>query len=411
MTDSGNSKNGDMETRQTPDTPFNSVVSIALIGPDDHRRKAFLNALSVRQSAEVSEFTSFPPDLEELPRTVGEHYDVVILDVDSDPDYVFNLVERISAKSTASVMVYSAEADVKQAVRFMRAGAREYFTLPFSPAEIAGALNRAAANPPAAQVPPAKTTGQVFVFLGAKGGCGVTSIAANFAVHVAQESKQGTLLIDLGLPLGDAGINLGMVSADYSTANALQDPHRLDARFLSSLVNKHSTGLSVLAAPGEFPSFQPTVEAIDKLIEIARQNFSYVVVDAGSRIDLMDSTLFDESSIVYLITQVGISELRNSNRLISRYFSLRMRSLQIVINRYTPKMLLFDDSQIAKALTRPANWKIPDDYATARRTENSGSPIALDDSPISIALRQMARAACGIGEEKTKKRGFSLFRK
>jgi pilus assembly protein CpaE len=172
----------------------------------------------------------------------------------------------------------------------MRAGAREYFTLPFSPAEIAGALNRAAANPPAAPVPPAKTTGQLFVFLGAKGGCGVTSIAANFAVHVAQESKQGTLLIDLGLPLGDAGINLGMVSADYSTANALQDPHRLDARFLSSLVNKHSTGLSVLAAPGEFPSFQPTVEAIDKLIEIARQNFSYVVVDAGSRIDLMALT-------------------------------------------------------------------------------------------------------------------------
>jgi len=99
MTDSGNSKNGDMETRQTPDTPFNSVVSIALIGPDDHRRKAFLNALSVRQSAEVSEFTSFPPDLEELPRTVGEHYDVVILDVDSDPDYVSTSLSASAPKA------------------------------------------------------------------------------------------------------------------------------------------------------------------------------------------------------------------------------------------------------------------------------------------------------------------------
>jgi pilus assembly protein CpaE len=386
-------------------------MSIALIGPDEKRRKAFLSVLSVRQSAEVSEFTSFPPDLEELLRTVGEHYDIVILDVDSDPNYVFKLVERISTNSTASVMVYSTEADVKQAVRFMRAGAREYFTFPFSSTEIVGALNRAAANPPAAPVPPVKIAGQVFVFLGAKGGCGVTSIAANFAVHVAQESKQGTLLIDLGLPLGDAGINLGMVSADYSIANALQDPHRLDARFLSSLVNKHSSGLSVLAAPGEFPSFHPTIEAIDKLIEVAHQNFRYVVVDVGSRIDLMDSTLFDESSIVYLITQVGISELRNSNRLINRYFSLRLRSLQVVLNRYTPKTLLFDDSQIAKALTRPANWKIPDDYATARRIENSGSPIALDNSPISLALRLMARAACGLGEEKTKKRGFSLFKK
>ena len=221
-------------------------------------------------------------------------------------------------------MVYSAQADVKQAVRFMRAGAREYFTLPLVAAEVAGALARAAVQPHRRRPPrPSRLTGQVFVFLGAKGGCGVTSIAANFAMLVAQESGQGTLLIDFGLPLGDAGINLGMASANYSTANALQDPSRLDARFLSSLVEKHSSGLVRLGSPGRIPSSQPTLEGIDKLIDVARQNFSYVVVDVGSRIDLMESTLFDESSIVYLITQVGISELRNSNRLINRYFSLR----------------------------------------------------------------------------------------
>jgi Flp pilus assembly CpaE family ATPase len=125
----------------------------------------------------------------------------------------------------------------------------------------------------------------------------------------------------------------------------------------------------------------------------------------------MESKLFDDSSIVYLITQVGISELRNSNRLITRYFYLRSRTLQVVLNRYTHKGLLFDDSQIVKALTRPADWKIPDDYATARRTENTGTPISLEDSPISNALRQMARAACGVVEDKAKKKGFSLFRK
>lgn len=410
MTDSGNSKSGEQEPRLAPDTPIKSVLSIALIGPDGERRKALMNVLTDCPGAKIHEFSSFPPNLDELPRTVGEKYDVVILDVDSDPDYVFDLVERICSSSPAAVMVYSAEADVKQAVRFMRAGASEYFTLPLIAAEVAGAIARAAANPHVPQVPTVKTTGQVFVFLGAKGGCGVTSIAANFAMLVAQESAQSTLLIDFGLPLGDAGINIGMAGANYSTANALQDPSRLDARFLSSLVEKHSSGLSVLAAPGDFPPSQPTLEGIDKLIDITRQCYSYVVVDVGSRIDLMDSTLFDESSTIYLITQVGISELRNSNRLINRYFSLRLRSLQIVLNRYTPKALLFDDAQVAKALTRPANWKIPDDWATARRTENTGTPIALDTSPIANAIRQMARAACGIVEEK-KKKGFSLFKK
>jgi pilus assembly protein CpaE len=407
MKESGNSKSGEPDPLQAPDTPVKSVLTIALIGPDDNRRKAFLSVLAGRQGTEVREFTSFPPDLDELPQTVGERYDVVILDVDSDPEYVCSLVERICASSPACVMVYSAEADVKQAVRFMRAGAREYFTLPLIPAEIAGALTRAATHQPAAPQGQ-KAGGQVFVFLGTKGGCGVTSIAANFAVSVTAESSQSTLLIDFGLPLGDAAINLGMV-ANYSTANALQDPSRLDASFLSSLVNKHSSGLSVLSAPGDFPEEEPAVEAIDKLVAVARQNFSYVVVDAGSRIDLMNSALFDESSTVYLITQVGISELRNSNRMINQFFSLRGRSLQIVLNRYTAKNLLFDDNQIAKALTRPANWKIPDDYATARRTQSTATPFALEDSAISHAIRQMARTACGLGDEKSKKKGFSLF--
>jgi pilus assembly protein CpaE len=411
MTESGNSSSGEPDSRLTPDSPVGGVLSIALIGPNDDRRRAILNILSGQESARVSEFISFPLDLEEQPKAVSERYEVVILDVDSDPDYVFALVEKISANNSVYVMVYSAEPDVKQAVRFMRAGARDYFTLPFSPAEISSALARAAVHPPTAQAAPVKTNGQIMVFLGAKGGCGVTSIAANFALLVAQETAQSTLLIDFGLPLGDAGINLGMNTATYSTGNALQDLSRLDSRFLNSLIEKHTSGLSVLAAPNDFTAPALVTEGVNRLVEIARQNFHYVVVDLGSRIDMMETTLFDESSLVYLVTQVGISELRNSNRMITRFFSLRMRSLQVIVNRYTPKALLFDDAQIAKALTRPADWKIPDDYATARRTENTGTPMAMETSPISIALRAMARAACGISEEKGKKKGFSLFKK
>jgi pilus assembly protein CpaE len=199
-----------------------------------------------------------------------------------------------------------------------------------------------------------------------------------------------------------------MVS-EYSTANALQDVSRLDANFLRSLVAKHSSGLSVLAAPGEFSPVQPANDAIDKMLTVARQCYDYVVVDIGSRIDLMGTALFEETSSLYLITQVGVSELRNANRLITQFFSARSRKLQIVLNRYTPQALLFDEKQIAKALTRPAQWKIPDDYANARRTQNTAKPVALQDSPISKVIRQMARTACGLPANPEKK-GFSLFR-
>jgi hypothetical protein len=64
--------------------------------------------------------------------------------------------------------------------------------------------------------------------------------------------------------------------------------------------------------------------------------------------------------------------------------------------------LLFDDKQIEKALTRPIDWKLPDNYATARRTHNAAAPLAMEDSSIARAIRRMARKACGLPEEDAK---------
>ena len=383
------------------------ALSIALIDPDDVRRYEVAGALAGFPGMAVREYASIPADLNDLPLMLDQHYDAILIGLDSDPDFAFDAVEMLCDCNSTTVMVYTAQTSLELAIRFMRAGAREFLTLPLLHAEMADALDRVSSRRSA--TPQGKRISKKqFVFLGAKGGCGVTTIAANFAVALAQESGEKTLLIDLGVPLGDAAINLGM-SAEYSTANALQDSNRLDTSFLRSLLSRHGSGLYVLPAPGEFSPHMVTAEAIDKLLTVARQSFVYVVVDAGSRVDLMGTSLFGESANLYLITQVGISELRNANRLITQYFATRGRSLQIVLNRYTPHAMIFDEQQIAKALTRPALWKIPDDYATARRTRSTATPIALEDSPISKIIRQMARTACGMLANPEKKKGFALF--
>jgi pilus assembly protein CpaE len=294
------------------------------------------------------------------------------------------------------------------AVHVMRAGAREFFTTPVDPAEIAAAMQRAAEHYAATTPLESKSASRLFVFLGTKGGCGVTTLAANFALALAQESEGKTLLVDFGLPLGDAAINLG-IKTEYSVANALQYTDRLDARLLSTLVVKHNTGLSVLASPSEFTDSTTPLESIDKLVSVAREAYDFVVVDAGSRIDLLNTSLFDKSAIIYLITQVGISEMLNANRMVSKFFFTRDETLQIVLNRYKPSDLLFDEKKITEALTRPAQWKVPDDYAAARRTRETSSPMVLVDSAIARAIREMAKSAAGLLAEKNAKRGFFSF--
>jgi len=393
---------------QYPDSFGASVLSIALIGPDADRRRAATRSLAECRSGEIREFSSYPASLDDVPGLLEQRYDVIIIDLDSDPEYALELVESICAKGPSTVMVYSEKTDPDLLVRCMRAGAREFLTPPFAHSTMAEALVRAAARRPAAR-PEKKTGGRLLVFIGAKGGAGVTTIACNYAVSLAQESGQSTLLIDLDLPLGDAALNLG-IAAEYSTINALQDASRMDSSFLAKLLVKHSSGVSVLAAPGKFPQFQASNEAIDKLLAVARQDFDNVVVDVGSRLDLTGTALFTDAFTIYLVTQAGIPELRNSNRLISQFFTDGGPKVEIVINRYEPRSLGVADEHITKALTRPAKWKIPNDYAAVRRMQNTATPLALTDSPISRLIKQMAQSVCGEPAAQPKKKGFSLFK-
>lgn len=391
---------------QQPDAVGANVLSVALIGPEERRRGALASALAGSQGRVTREFSLYPR-LDDVPLLLEENYDIILVELDSNPEHALELVENICGTSSATVMVYSARADSELLVRCMRAGAREFLTQPFAPGAIEEALIRASVRRPAARAAK-KTLGKLLVFAGVKGGSGVTTVAVNFALSMAQLSGQSTLLIDLDLPLGDAALELG-ISTQFSTANALQNINRLDANFLSKLLTRHDSGLNLLAAPDKYTAISASEEAIERLLSLARQDFDYVVVDAGSRIGPTCQTLFQTASTVYLVTQISVSELRNANRLISEFFPSGRVNLEIVLNRYAPRALGIDEESITKALTRPANWKIPGDYPAARRAQNTASPLALEDSPISRAIRQMTKAALGKTETPQKKKRFGLF--
>jgi pilus assembly protein CpaE len=385
-------------------------LSIVLIGPNERHREEVALALDRCAGCEVHAFSSYPPSLDDLPRLLEQSNDVIIIDLDSDPEYALDLVESIGTGASVTVMVYSAKPDPEMLVRCMRAGAREFLTLPLEQNVMAESMVRAAARKPVAKPAPAKkkeTNGKLLAFMGAKGGSGVTMLACNFAVALAQEASQKTLLIDLDLPFGDSALNLGII-AEFSTIDALQQSDRLDKSFLAKLLVKHSSGVWVLAAPGRFQPYQPTNESIDKLMTVARQEFDNVVVDLGSRIDLTGMSLFKDATTIYLVTQAGIPELRNSNRLISQFFDDDQK-LQIVINRHETRLTSVSEKDITKALTRPAHWKIPNDFASVRRMQVEATPLTLGDGAISRQIRQMAKAVIGKTETETKKKGFSLF--
>jgi Flp pilus assembly CpaE family ATPase len=376
-------------------------LSIALIGPDGPRRSAMRKGLAATRRAEVREFDSYPPEPDYMDRLLASS-DVIVLDLDSDPDIALGLVEKANPGDAAKFIFYSESSDPKLAVRTMHAGVREYLLLPLERGALEDALNRTAKFLQERADPSEKAPGNLLVFTGSKGGSGVTTVACNVAIALAQRSDQRVLLVDLALPIGDAALCLG-IAADYSTEDALRSFDHLDAKVLQNLLVRHSSGVFVLAAPTQVPEAEVSQAALDKLTFIARSHFDHVVVDVGSRIDVAAKVLFREASTVYLVTQTGISELRNSNRLISQFFTEGSPNLEIVVNRIESR---FNDTAneevIAKALGKPVRWKFPDDQSAARALQNGETGIG--EARISRISLEMASSITGLPIPKERKK-------
>ena len=138
--------------------------------------------------------------------------------------------------------------------------------------------------------------------------------------------------------------------------------------------------------------FSASREGIDKLIEVASQTFEYVVIDAGSRWDLAQTRVFDMVSTIYLVTQVGVAELRNANRLITGCLQPYSHKLEVVLNRYKDMKFGIEFDAIEKALTRPAEWRIPNDYQAVMEMQTTATPLALKESRIQRRSRRWPRS-------------------
>src|ERR1700739_1682413 len=108
-----------------PDAFGTRVLSIAVIGPDEQRRSQVTRALSETRSAQIREFIAHPSSLDDASEMLKRSFEVVIIDLDSDPQSALELVERICVFGSAVVMVYAEKADPDMLLRSMRAGARE----------------------------------------------------------------------------------------------------------------------------------------------------------------------------------------------------------------------------------------------------------------------------------------------
>jgi pilus assembly protein CpaE len=187
---------------------------------------------------------------------------------------------------------------------------RELLTKALAPRPNSGEMGRAAAL----------KLGKMVSFVGARGGVGTTTLAANLAWHLANRQSRRVALVDLDLQNGGCGL-LFNINPTPGLRDALANPLRLDSLLLDRIMTQYDERLFVLS--GEEPlneNVQFTVSAVDALFSVLRSQFHYVIVDvprlplppyrraleiADRRVIVVDQTMHSMRDAVRLKKMLG----------------------------------------------------------------------------------------------------------
>jgi pilus assembly protein CpaE len=303
--------------------------------------------------------------------------DLVLIDLRGDSASGLAAIERVRAGAPGTaVFAIAAATDPDLILQAMRAGAGEFFAWPPSDEAFHGAIRRLAARREKEQG--AKQAAKTFVFFGAKGGAGTTTVAVNCGVELARLSKRATLSVDLKPGLGEVGLFLG-VRPRYTVLDAIDNMHRLDREFLRELATKHKSGLEILAGSEQFD--RPSAadgSAIEELVRLLGRNYEYIVIDAGSQINSCTVGALYAADSMFLLANPDVACVRNAQRLFDRVRQLGAcgERTRFVLNRAAEPYPI-PLKQIEAAVGHPIYQTFPSDYKTVSTAFNSGVPLSL----------------------------------
>jgi pilus assembly protein CpaE len=333
--------------------------------------------------------------------------DLILMDVTMPKLDGYAATQQIRASERGGkrvpIIMLTSEADVGERVKGLRAGADDDIVKPFHPLEliarIRALLARSGSTALAIGTDHA-TLGRLCLFYGAKGGVGTTTIAINAGIALTAELKRKTLLVDANLQFGDLRVFLDLALETASIVNAMSEPD-LDGELFKKLVVHHHSGLDLLLAPTSPESADIVMERqrsdpalLTNLLNIARRQYDYTVVDMAKSIDDFNLQLFDEADVIFVVMTADLSCLKNVQLVLKTMDNLgyERSKLQLVLNRsnaYTG----INVKNAESVLGRKIDHQVINEYHGAISALNSGEPFMFSrpDGPLGRSVSDFAR--------------------
>lgn len=350
------------------------------------------------------------------PEAQGIEFAAIAID-DTDEDDLPLLSEIITLAGRRGIRVILIAEDVSPAVlhQLLRQGADEFVPYPLPEGELEAAIERIRKSNGQTSVEGtpfasgnAPGDGVLLAVQGLAGGTGATTLAVNLAWELATVEKDNpprVCLLDFSLQTGSAATYLDLPRRD-AVFEMWSDTESMDEDIFKQSLTAFEDKLWVLTAPTDMlPLDMVTPEDVERVLEMARSKFDYVIVDMPGTLVLWTETVLNAAQIYFVTLELDMRSAQNALRLkrALRSEDLPVEKLRFCLNR-APKFTDLNSKsrvkRMAESLEISIEVQLPDGGRVITQAGDHGTPLAhaAGKNPLRKEIAKLASSLHEIGK-------------
>ena len=261
----------------------------------------------------------------------NETPNLLIIETDLFGDLLFEELELLASvfDPNSRLMLIGQENDIKLYRQLLEMGISEYICSPITEEQLKNSINELYADPEAIDL------GRVIACVGARGGAGSSTVAANLAYTLGQQYLNEVILVDLDLCFGTAALALNLQQRQ-NISDAFAQPNRLDDVLIERFMLKYNEYLSVVAAPTVLGSdYEVPLDAFEIFLELVRKMSPFIVLDVPHQWSPWVSEILLDANEVLVTAYPDLANLRDAQAILQRLMEKRNvdEPTRLVLNR------------------------------------------------------------------------------
>ncbi|MBT8457946.1 MAG: AAA family ATPase [Rhodobacteraceae bacterium] len=334
---------------------------------------------------------------------------------EEDEDDIGQVADILKAAKRKGVkaLVIAEEVSPIALHQLLKLGAEEFVPYPLPDGALHDAIERLR-NPPT-MVEAGSTVnatgdrdGVVLPVHGIAGGSGATTFAVNLAWELANihsDPMPRVCLLDLDIQFGSVSTYLDLPRRE-AVFELLSDTASMDNDAFLQACLTFNDKLHVLTAPPEMlPLDFVGQEDIERIIEKARTNFDYVIIDMPSSVVNWTETVLHASHVYFTLLELDMRSAQNTLRLIRalKGEELPIEKLRFALNRAPKFTDLTGKSRVkrmAESLDIKIELQIPEGGKQVVQSGDHGMPLAemAAKNPVRKELQKLAQSVHDLNE-------------